>query len=58
MSERKVFIRSNQLRVVVKPHPGVGQIAGNAFNLKNHAAAVAHAAKLAKQWGCEVVDET
>ena len=57
---RQVFIRGHtgSFNVVVKPHPGVGRVAGNMFGLATHEAAVEAAGALAGQWGCDVLDET
>lgn len=53
---RTIYIRSNPLRVVVKPHPGDAGI--NLLPAANLEAARAHAQKLQGQYGWPVKDET
>lgn len=56
MSERTIYIRSDPLRVVVKPHPG--SIGTNLLPAPDREAADAHAAKLSALFGWPIVDET
>lgn len=57
MSERTIHIRPDPLRVVVKPHPGVGNWV-NQFGFEDQREATAYANRLHEQRGWPVVDET
>ncbi len=57
MADRTIFIRSDPLRVVVKPHPGAGQTVGNRFGFKTVKEAKAYAAEMSDTTGYPVVDE-
>lgn len=52
---RTIYIRSNPLRVVVKPHPGSSGI--NLLPAESKEAAQAHAEALAALHGWPIVDE-
>jgi hypothetical protein len=57
MAERTIFIRSEPLRVVVKPFPhGMANV--NRLNIEERGEAEAYAAELSEQHGWSVVDET
>lgn len=61
MSERTIYIRSDPLRVVVKPNPFAGGANAPRTNLlpaESMEAATEHANKLNAQFGWPVVDET